>query len=89
MWLKQLQKQLLNQQITVDASPEAIALLGKKGFDPVYGARPLKRVIQKEILNELSKSILNGKVKTDSVVLIDCFKGHIVFKSSENFDIKI
>ena len=87
--LKQLQKQLLNQQITVDASPEAIALLGKKGFDPVYGARPLKRVIQKEILNELSKSILNGKVKTDSVVLIDCFKGHIVFKSSENFDIKI
>lgn len=87
--LKQLQKQLLNQQITVDASPEAIAFLGKKGFDPVYGARPLKRVIQKEILNELSKSILNGKVKTDSVVLIDCFKGHIVFKSSENFDIKI
>jgi ATP-dependent Clp protease ATP-binding subunit ClpB len=87
--LKQLQKQLLNQQITVDASPEAIALLGKKGFDPVYGARPLKRVIQKEILNELSKSILSGKVKTDSVVLIDCFKGHIVFKSSENCDIKI
>jgi ATP-dependent Clp protease ATP-binding subunit ClpB len=87
--LKQLQKQLLNQQITVDASPEAIALLGKKGFDPVYGARPLKRVIQKEILNELSKSILSGKVKTDSVMLIDCFKGHIVFKSSENFDIKI
>ena len=87
--LKQLQKQLLNQQITVDASPEAIAFLGKKGFDPVYGARPLKRVIEKEILNELSKSILNGKVKTDSVVLIDCFKGHIVFKSSENFDIKI
>lgn len=81
--LKSLQKQLNKQQITIEAAPEAIELLTQKGYDPAFGARPLKRVIQKEVLNELSKSILRGEVKTDSVILIDAFEGQIVFRAPQ------
>ena len=81
--LKGLQKQLIKQQITIEASPEAIEVLTKKGYDPAFGARPLKRVIQKEVLNELSKAILKGEVKTDSVILIDAFEGQIVFRAPQ------
>lgn len=81
--LKGLQKQLIKQQITIEASPEALEVLTKKGYDPAFGARPLKRVIQKEVLNELSKAILKGDVKTDSVILIDAFEGQIVFRAPQ------
>ena len=81
--LKSLQKQLNKQQITIEAAPEAIELLTQKGYDPAFGARPLKRVIQKEVLNELSKSILRGEIKTDSVILIDAFEEQIVFRAPQ------
>ena len=79
--LKGLQKQLENQQITIECSKEAIEVLAEKGFDPTYGARPLKRVIQKEVLNELSKEILKGNIQTDSVVLIDKLDNQITFNT--------
>ena len=85
--MKQLQKQLNEKQITIDISPEGIATLALKGYDPQYGARPLKRVIQKEVLNKLSKAILGGEMHTDSVVLIDSFEGEIVFRSPENISV--
>ena len=50
------------------------------GFDPLFGARPVKRVIQKEILNELSKEILSGKVQTGQNVVLDEFDGKFVFR---------
>ncbi len=81
--LKGLQKQLIKQQITIEASSEALEVLTKKGYDPAFGARPLKRVIQKEVLNELSKAILKGDVKTDSVILIDAFEEQIVFRAPQ------
>jgi ATP-dependent Clp protease ATP-binding subunit ClpB len=64
---KRLDESGIKLEIT-DAARERIA---KLGFDPQYGARPLKRVMQREILNELSKQILSGKVHKDSVILVD------------------
>ncbi len=79
--LKSVTKMLAQQGIALDATPEAIAYLSDKGYDPQFGARPVKRVIQREILNELSKEILSGKIATDSIVLIDTFDGKLVFRN--------
>src|SRR5690606_10987900 len=82
--LKGVSKMLLKQNIVLDATPEAIAYLAQKGYDPQYGARPVKRVIQREVLNELSKEILGGKVTTDSIILLDSFNDALVFRNQEN-----
>ena len=79
--LKSVTKMLAQQGITMDATPEAIAYLTKKGYDPQFGARPVKRVIQREVLNALSKEILAGKITMDSIVLIDAFDDKLVFRN--------
>jgi ATP-dependent Clp protease ATP-binding subunit ClpB len=79
--LKSVIKMLANQQITMDATTEAIEYLAQKGFDPQYGARPVKRVIQREVLNQLSKEILAGKVTAESIILLDSFDGELVFRN--------
>ena len=79
--LKSVTKMIAQQGITFDATPEAIAYLAEKGFDPEFGARPVKRVIQKEVLNALSKEILSGKVTTDSIILLDAFDKQLVFRN--------
>ncbi len=82
--LKGVSKMLLKQNIVLDATPEAIAYLAEKGYDPQFGARPVKRVIQREVLNELSKEILAGKITTDSIILLDSFNDSLVFRNQEN-----
>ena len=79
--LKSVTKMLAQQGIVMDATPEAIAYLSEKGYDPQFGARPVKRVIQREVLNELSKEILSGKITADSIILIDAFDGKLVFRN--------
>lgn len=79
--LSQLKKLLAKQHITIDATEEAITYLATKGYDPQYGARPIKRVLQKEVLNSLSKELLSGTVKADSIVLIDSFNDTLVFRN--------
>ncbi|MFK7031996.1 ATP-dependent chaperone ClpB [Flavobacterium oreochromis] len=79
--LKSVTKMLAHQNITMDATPEAITYLSEKGFDPEFGARPVKRVIQREVLNQLSKEILAGKVTTESMILLDCFDNQLVFRN--------
>ncbi|MEY2739083.1 MAG: Chaperone protein ClpB 1 [Bacteroidota bacterium] len=79
--LKGVIKMLAQQQITLDATPEAIDYLAQKGYDPQYGARPVKRVIQREVLNQLSKEILAGKVTAESIILLDCFENQLVFRN--------
>ena len=69
--IDQLNKLLAEQNIKVEFSKYALDLLCDLGYDPLYGARPLKRVIQKKILNELSKIILEGKVSQDGTIMID------------------
>lgn len=79
--LKGVSKMLEHQHITLDATPEAIDYLAKKGYDPEFGARPVKRVVQREVLNELSKEILSGKITTDSIILLDSFDNKLVFRN--------
>ncbi|GEM55402.1 ATP-dependent chaperone ClpB [Flavobacterium branchiophilum NBRC 15030 = ATCC 35035] len=79
--LKSVTKMLAQQGITMDATPEAIEYLSQKGYDPQFGARPVKRVIQREVLNQLSKEILAGKIKTDSIILLDAFDSQLVFRN--------
>ena len=79
--LGQLKKLLDKQHITIDATEEAVAYLANKGYDPQYGARPIKRVIQKLVLNELSKELLGGTISADSIVLIDSFDDALVFRN--------
>ncbi len=79
--LKSVTKMLAQQNITMDATPEAIDYLAKKGYDPQFGARPVKRVIQREVLNKLSKEILSGSIKTDSIILLDSFNNELVFRN--------
>lgn len=79
--INNLKKMLMKQGITVDATEQAIEYLAKVGFDPQYGARPVKRTIQKEVLNMLSKEILAEKIKTDSIILLDQFDGKLIFRN--------
>ncbi|MFQ3239762.1 MAG: ATP-dependent Clp protease ATP-binding subunit ClpB [Olleya marilimosa] len=79
--LKGISKMIAKQGITFDATPEAVKYLADKGYNPEYGARPVKRVIQKDVLNQLSKEILSGKVTTDSIILLDAFDGELVFRN--------
>lgn len=79
--LGQLKKMLAAQHITIDATEEAIAFLAEKGFDPQYGARPIKRTIQREVLNKLSREILAGNIQADSIVLIDSFDDELVLRN--------
>lgn len=87
--LKGLTKMLAQQHITLDATPEAVQYLANKGYDAEFGARPVKRVIQREVLNELSKEILSGKVTTDSIILLDSFDGQLVFRNHKLEEQKI
>ena len=82
--LKNVTKMLAKQQITLDATEEAISYLANKGFQPEFGARPVKRTIQKEVLNELSKEILSGKISTESIILLDEFDDDLVFRNQED-----
>ncbi len=79
--LKSVTKMLAQQQIIMDATPEAIDYLAQKGYDPQFGARPVKRIIQREVLNKLSKEILSGAIKTDSIILLDSFDNELVFRN--------
>ncbi|WP_293789169.1 ATP-dependent chaperone ClpB [uncultured Pedobacter sp.] len=76
---KQVQQTLAEMGIEMEASDEALDWLAQLGYDPQFGARPLKRVIQKRILNELSKEILAGKVDKDSKIKLDMFDHKFVF----------
>ena len=79
---KGVQNTLAEMGIQIEASEEALDWLAQLGYDPQFGARPLKRVIQKRILNELSKSILSGKVDKDSRIKLDVFDNQFVFMNA-------
>ncbi len=81
---KGIQKSLKEMDIELNATDEAIDWLSQLGYDPQFGARPLKRVLQKKVLNELSKFILAGKVSKDSSILLKCNdKNELFFENTE------
>ncbi len=73
-------KMIESSGIHLSATPEAISWLSELGFDPQFGARPVKRILQKKVLNELSKQILAGKVPTSGHVVVDVFERQMVFR---------
>jgi ATP-dependent Clp protease ATP-binding subunit ClpB len=75
-----LAKRLLDQHVTLEITDKAKALLGSSGFDPQFGARPLKRVMQRMLENPLAVQLLEGKISPDSTVTADAQKGEIVFR---------
>jgi ATP-dependent Clp protease ATP-binding subunit ClpB len=80
--IKSLAKRLSDQNLTIDATDEAVVLLTNKGFDPQYGARPVKRVIQTLVLNELAKKLLENEVDKQQIILLDAFDDELVFRNS-------
>jgi ATP-dependent Clp protease ATP-binding subunit ClpB len=79
--LKQLQKMLKQQDITLEFTDYALDYLVENGFDPQFGARPLKRLIQKEIINLLSKKIIAGDIHKDKPIVVDVFDGLVVLRN--------
>jgi ATP-dependent Clp protease ATP-binding subunit ClpB len=77
-----IQKMLEKSEIRIRATKKAIQFIATMGFDPQFGARPIKRVIQKTLLNELSKMILEGKVHKDKEIVVDEKEGKLVFRNT-------
>ncbi|MGP1478168.1 MAG: ATP-dependent chaperone ClpB [Capnocytophaga sp.] len=74
-------KMVAKEGILINATDEAVDYLAQKGFDPQFGARPVKRIIQKEVLNRLSKEILSGSIHKDSSIVLDASDGKLVFRN--------
>ena len=79
--LNGITKMLAEKDIHFSYTDEAVDSLTEKGYDPQFGARPVKRVIQREILNQLSKEILAEKISSDSTILLDSFDRKFVFRN--------
>ena len=84
--LKLLNKRLEKQSIQVEATEEALTFLAERGYDPQFGARPIKRLIQKKVLNQLSKEILAGKVLSENIILLDSFEDELVFRNQAQIE---
>jgi ATP-dependent Clp protease ATP-binding subunit ClpB len=77
-----LAKRLAERQLTLTLSDKALDLLGNVGFDPVYGARPLKRVIQQQLENQLAREILEGKFQPGDRIAVDAVNGRLAFRKA-------
>lgn len=78
---KDVQQRMLENGLKIEATDKALSYLAEVGYDPQFGARPLKRVIQKYVLNNLSKAILGNQVSNDVTVLVDVEDNRIIFKN--------
>jgi ATP-dependent Clp protease ATP-binding subunit ClpB len=81
--LNNLKKLLINSGIELELTDFALNYLVQRGYDPLYGARPVKRALQREITNELAKEILKGKVSKEHVVMVDYFGDGLVFSNKK------
>ncbi|HRO87631.1 MAG TPA: AAA family ATPase, partial [Chiayiivirga sp.] len=80
--IAQLEKRLAERQLRLEISEAALDLLGNVGFDPVYGARPLKRAIQQQLENPLARQILEGVFASGDAIAVEAEGGHLVFKKT-------
>jgi ATP-dependent Clp protease ATP-binding subunit ClpB len=87
--LNNLKKLLLNNGIVLKFSDYTIDYLAENGFDPQFGARPLKRLIQKQIINQLSKKLLAESIDKTKPVLVDVFDGTVVFRNESETIVEI
>ncbi len=88
--LKGLEKMLLHENLKIKFTNKAIKELAELGYDPAFGARPIKRVIQKEVVNQLSKLILSGKIDNSSTIQVDLdAKGEFIFKNENQKELSV
>jgi ATP-dependent Clp protease ATP-binding subunit ClpA len=80
LMLRELQKRLTERKITIGLTTEAKSWLAKEGFDPLYGARPLRRTIQRFVENPLSKRILQGEFQEGDNIVVELDSGALLFK---------
>ena len=78
-----VQELLKEQGFKIEATPEAIDWLAQLGYDPQFGARPVKRLFQRKVLNELSKQILAGKIEQDRPILLDMIENQLLFRQMD------
>jgi ATP-dependent Clp protease ATP-binding subunit ClpB len=81
--LNGLKKLVAENGIDLQFSDYALDYLAENGYDPQFGARPLKRLIQKQIVNQLSKKILGGDIDRSAPVMVDVFDGMVVFRNEK------
>lgn len=81
---KIIQKRLANKNIKISLTSAAKKYLSEKGFDPIYGARPLKRIIQNEVMDELAMQIIEGKINEEDKIKIDVKNDKIIFLNKSN-----
>jgi len=81
--LKHLQRLLEDHKIALDVEPKALHWLAETGYDPVYGARPLKRIIQRTLQNPLAQDILSGKILDGQTVKVDAGHDGLVLKAAK------
>jgi len=86
--LKELQKTLKTMDVQLEFSDEAIQWFGHEGYDPQFGARPLKRLINREIINELSKMIIGDKIQKDVPIICDVMNDKVIFRNKIDIDNK-
>ncbi|MDE7394132.1 MAG: type VI secretion system ATPase TssH, partial [Muribaculaceae bacterium] len=79
--VKSIKKMLAQSGITLEVTPEALHYLAEEGYDPEFGARPVKRVIHRLVLNQLSKDILAQKVDKERPIVIDVKDNELIFKN--------
>ena len=79
--IHQVQKLLERNGVQLEVTPSAVDLFAKEGYDPQFGARPVKRVLQRMLLNELSKQLLAGTIDREKTVVIDATEGNIIFEN--------
>jgi ATP-dependent Clp protease ATP-binding subunit ClpB len=75
--LQRVEKLLADRRMTVEVAPDALHWLGERGYDPVYGARPLKRVIQKELVDPIARKLLAGELQDGQIIEIHAGDGKL------------
>jgi ATP-dependent Clp protease ATP-binding subunit ClpB len=80
---EELRERLADREISLELSPAAVELAARNGFDPVYGARPLKRYLQRELETRIGRAIIAGEVGEGSVVRVDLKDGELTIKVEE------
>jgi ATP-dependent Clp protease ATP-binding subunit ClpB len=81
--MQKLEKQLADKHITLEVSERALDAIAEEGFDPIYGARPLKRVIQRRLQNKIATELLRREQDDNSPIHIDCEDSELVLNSKQ------
>ena len=89
LMIGQVRKELEEKKIALEMTEAAREYLGEKGFDPVMGARPLRRLIQNVIEDNLSEEVLSGRLNAGDVALVDVEEGEIVIRNKSNIEAEI